>query len=110
MLPKLKLEYTRSSFCYMGAKLYNDLPHDIRNVGDITKFNCALQQYFIGRCLPLVCSDYLIFGAFADLTTILVCLSFRTFISKFDQPSTNLCRDSGQEKFNLFIIIIYFIF
>ena len=29
-LPKVKLEYGRSSVKYMGAKLFNDLPLDLR--------------------------------------------------------------------------------
>ena len=29
-LPKIKTEYTRKSFRFMGAKIYNDLPIDIR--------------------------------------------------------------------------------
>ena len=29
-LPSIKQEYTRKSFLYMGAKVYNELPLDIR--------------------------------------------------------------------------------
>ena len=36
-LPNLKLEFFRRSFCYSGAKLYNELPREIRQV-DILKF------------------------------------------------------------------------
>ncbi len=29
-LLKIRTEYARNSFCYMGAKTYNDLPTDIK--------------------------------------------------------------------------------
>ena len=29
-LPRIKTEYARKGFYYMGAKLYNDLPIDVR--------------------------------------------------------------------------------
>ena len=37
-LPKLRLEYARSSFMFMGAKLFNDLPFEIRCEKDNEKF------------------------------------------------------------------------
>ena len=36
-LPNLKLEFFRGSFCCSGAKLYNELPSEIRQL-DIMKF------------------------------------------------------------------------
>ena len=36
-LPNLKLEFFRGSFCYSGAKLYNELPRETRQL-DILKF------------------------------------------------------------------------
>ena len=33
ILPKIRLEYSRGAFYYMGAKLYNSLPLDIRKTG-----------------------------------------------------------------------------
>ena len=44
-LPKLRLEYMRSSFCYMGAKFFNDLPCSIRKIEDIKLFRQALQDH-----------------------------------------------------------------
>ena len=47
---KLKREYARSSFYYMGASLFNDLPRCIRmssiNDCDTKKFNDILLEYF----------------------------------------------------------------
>ena len=33
-LPKVKLEFVKQSFYYLGAKIYNDLPIEIRREGD----------------------------------------------------------------------------
>jgi hypothetical protein len=48
MLPRLKLEYMRNSFCYMGAKLFNELPRNIRIIVDTNDFKRALHQHFAG--------------------------------------------------------------
>jgi hypothetical protein len=45
-LPKIRLEYSRRSFYYMGAKLYNDLPLNIRKAEDYKSFNKLLKGYF----------------------------------------------------------------
>ena len=47
-LRKLKLEYARSSFYYMGASLFNALPHSIRIIDNVDEFQCALHRHFFG--------------------------------------------------------------
>ena len=47
-LPKLKLEFYRGSFYYMGATLYNSLPRSIRMIDDLKDFKRALHQHFVG--------------------------------------------------------------
>ena len=47
-LPKLKLEYSRSSFRYIGASLFNALPHSVRTIKDSKDFKYALIQHFSG--------------------------------------------------------------
>ena len=36
-LPKIRLEYARGSFYYMGAKLYNDLPLEIHKIDNFNQ-------------------------------------------------------------------------
>ena len=45
-LPKIRLEYSRGSFYYMGAKLYNNLPLDTRKTEDFNSFNKLLEENF----------------------------------------------------------------
>ena len=45
-LPKIRLEYVRKSFYYMGAYLYNKLPIEIRKIEDMHTFKKEL-----ARCL-----------------------------------------------------------
>ena len=40
-LPKLRLEYFRGSFFYAGAKLYNELPHEVKEL-TMTKFKACI--------------------------------------------------------------------
>ena len=47
-LPKLKLEYARSSFRYLGAALFNALPHSVRIIENTSKFKHALSQHIVG--------------------------------------------------------------
>jgi hypothetical protein len=37
-LPRLRLEYSRGSFFYMGAKLYNELPRETRSLTSFKRF------------------------------------------------------------------------
>ena len=45
-LPRVKLEIGRSSFMFAGAKLYNDLPIEIRNLEDSNVFIHKIKRYF----------------------------------------------------------------
>jgi hypothetical protein len=38
ILPKIKTEYARGSFHFMGAKVYNELPLEIRQAGNYKDF------------------------------------------------------------------------
>ena len=44
-LPRNKKEYARKSFLYMGAKVYNELPLDIRQTEAHKEFNEILKKY-----------------------------------------------------------------
>ena len=46
MFPKIRLEYGRGAFYYMGVKLYNSLPLDIRKTADFNDFNNLLKENF----------------------------------------------------------------
>jgi hypothetical protein len=45
-LPKVKLEFNRQVFRFAGAKIYNELPIEVRNVEDVKSFNRALVKHF----------------------------------------------------------------
>ena len=44
-LPKIRLEVARGSFYFMGAKLYNELPLDLRKTDTFNIFKRQLKQY-----------------------------------------------------------------
>ncbi len=44
-LPSIKTEYARKGFYYMGAKLYNDLPKDLRTAGTKRNFKEKLDVF-----------------------------------------------------------------
>ena len=44
-LPRVKLEFTKRSFKYMGAKLYNDLPLNIRACENDQNFKKLFNEY-----------------------------------------------------------------
>ena len=46
ILPKIRLEYSRGAFYYMGAKLYNSLPLDTCKTADFNEFNKLLEENF----------------------------------------------------------------
>ena len=48
-LPKIRLEYCRGSFYYMGAKLYNELPITIRKTESYDEFKEQLKAYAIAN-------------------------------------------------------------
>ncbi len=45
-LPKIKTEYARKSFRFMGAKIYNKLPLDIRQTESFNAYEKHLKQHF----------------------------------------------------------------
>ena len=45
-LPRIKNEYTRKSFLYMSAKVYNELPLDIRQTEADKEFDEKLKNHF----------------------------------------------------------------
>ena len=45
-LPKIRLEYARGSFYYMGEKLFNELPLEIRKQVDSSKFKELFRFYY----------------------------------------------------------------
>ena len=50
-LPKLRLEYCRGSFYYMGTKVYNDLPLTIRTTETFNEFKEKLKGYVISNII-----------------------------------------------------------
>ena len=46
-LPKLKLEYGRRSTKYLGAKIFNDLPIEVRRHCKEKNFNSILKNHFL---------------------------------------------------------------
>ena len=45
-LPSIKIDYARKGFHYMGAKLYNDLPVDVRTAENKNDFKEKLDLFF----------------------------------------------------------------
>ena len=45
-LPKVKTEYGRRSFAFMGARIFNELPLNIRKTDDIKSFSAMLLKHF----------------------------------------------------------------
>ena len=45
-VPKIRLEYSRGSFYFIGAKLYNSLPLNIRKTECYSSFDRLLTEYF----------------------------------------------------------------
>ena len=45
-LPKCKLEYSKKSFYFLGAKYFNELPLSIREENSFTKFYRSLNKFF----------------------------------------------------------------
>ena len=46
-LPNIKREYTRKSFLYMGAKVYYELPLDIRQTKTNKEFVEKIKMHFV---------------------------------------------------------------
>ena len=47
-LPRIKTEYARKSFMFMGAKVYNDLPLELHKIENNKEFEKQLKEHF--RC------------------------------------------------------------
>ena len=45
-LPKIKTEYARKSFMFMGAKVYNELPMELRKIESYNEFEKHLKEHF----------------------------------------------------------------
>ena len=48
-IPKLRLELSKKSFSYVGAKVWNDIPNDIRNVTSSHLFKQKMKSYLLGQ-------------------------------------------------------------
>ena len=52
-IPKVKLEFAKNGFFFMGARLYNSLPKDIRESAD--DFENKVNSYFSSKpCLQAI--------------------------------------------------------
>ena len=51
ILPKIKLEYSRGSFYYMGAMLYNSLPTKLRKTEDFDVFKKELFMFVLSNSI-----------------------------------------------------------
>ena len=50
--PKIKTEtFGKNSFRYKGAKIWNDLPHEIKVIPTFTKFKSALEKWPGPSCI-----------------------------------------------------------
>ena len=48
-VPRPRIEITRKSFSYQGAKVWNDIPNNIRDVESISIFKKQLRNYLLGQ-------------------------------------------------------------
>ena len=48
-VPRPRLEITRKSFSYQGAKVWNDIPNNIRDAESISIFKKQLRNYLLGQ-------------------------------------------------------------
>ena len=48
-IPRPRLEITQKSFSYKGAKVWNDIPNNIRNVESAALFKKQARNYFLGQ-------------------------------------------------------------
>ena len=48
-IPKRRLELSNKSFSYVGAKIWNDIPHAIRNVESTHRFKHKMKTYLLGQ-------------------------------------------------------------
>ena len=48
-IPKLRLELSKKSFSYVGAKVWNDIPNDIRNAESTHPFKHKMKSYLLSQ-------------------------------------------------------------
>ena len=48
-VPRPRLEITKKSFSYKSAKVWNDVPNNIRNVESAALFKKQARSYFLGQ-------------------------------------------------------------
>ena len=48
-IPKPRLELSKKSFSYVGAKIWNKIPNDIRNVESTHFFKHKMKTYLLGQ-------------------------------------------------------------
>ena len=48
-VPKPRLEISKKSFSYVGTKVWNDIPNDIRNVESTHLFKQKMKTYLFGQ-------------------------------------------------------------
>ena len=48
-IPKLRLELSKKSFSYVGAKVWNDIPNDIRNLESTSLFKHNMKTYLLDQ-------------------------------------------------------------
>ena len=46
-LPKVKLEFGRRSFYFLGAKIFNSLPGYLKNINSRVLFRKALDDFYL---------------------------------------------------------------
>ena len=45
-LPRIKTEYARKSFMFMGTKVYNELPLELRKIENYKEFENQFKEHF----------------------------------------------------------------
>ena len=48
-IPKLRLELSKKSFSYVGAKVWNDIANDIRSMESTDLFKHKMKTYLLGQ-------------------------------------------------------------
>ena len=48
-VPRTRLEITKKSFSYKGAKVWNEIPNNIKNVESVAAFKKQAKNYFLGQ-------------------------------------------------------------
>ena len=48
-VPRTRLEITKKSFSYTGAKVWNKIPNNIKNVESVAAFKIQAKNYFLSQ-------------------------------------------------------------